>query len=245
MAALDSIQHIFGGEVSQILQDWVPNLDPSGFDTAVLRIDFRGGIPELIAAYKKGTPLPGTLMFITGILSIEDQRFRWITATIGAKGFWESTAPENVVSMDLSTTETRYPIVLSGTASSAVYDGLIVFSPAPGKAGGFNQTVNPQTGQPWRVRVFNEGWNITRSGVDIGTVGTTHQPPGKPGADLPAGSRPGTPEGWPDPLLTAGITGKNGAWVRQDYSCTSDPPLGTVVFRKWSDRWQWIPGNDY
>lgn len=241
-----SIEHLFPGGATQILQDWHPNLDPTGFDTATLRVDFRGSVNDLITAYAKGSQAAGQQMYVTGIQAIEDQRFGWVTATIGAKGFW-GEAPLEIESYEVNTTETRYPI----TGGSSVYSGNfnIVFSPAPGKTGS-EITINPRTDAPWRVRAFNQGTSMTREGVSIGDAGQIPPLPTGPTTDLPESLRGAAPyaannTGYPDPLLTVGINGQGGKWIRMNYTTTGTQRIGAKVFRTWTDRWEWINGNSY
>lgn len=191
-----------------------------------MRIDFRGDRDALAAKYKKGTRLSGREMYCTGVLSIDDARFGWLTATIGYKGFWESP-PVDVVSLAAGAEDKLWPF----QSGSVTY---IMSGTKAGKA----TVLNPQNQvdglpQPFRIRQYLQNAQITRSGVSIGTAGTPHVPPPKPNDGRPAFL--GTPpQSIADPLLSTVI-----GWARASYSVTGEETLGTVVFRKWSDSWEW------
>ena len=218
-----AIAHLFSS-ATQVLTPLAPSLDPTGFDTATLRIDYFGTEAALSAAYKKGELLTGRKMYCTGILSIEDARFGWITATIGYKGFWENAEPAAVISYEMNAGEIIYPFD-NGEATVVYY----------GKGPGKTTAINTATGRFWRVRSITRTANITRSGVDIGAAGTAHVPPAGPTGTPPNGLYDKALANLPDPLLSS-----QDGWVRMAYSVTGAETIGTIVFRTWQDRWEWV-----
>ena len=215
---------------AQILTPFAPSLDPNGFDTGSLRVDFRGSEDSLINTYKKGTRLGSMQMYCTGVQSIEDARFGWITASIGYKGFYSaSESPGTVDSFSAESYERIWPFKNGDTTYYM-----------DGRKAGQSTALNPLhlingSAQPFRVRQMLQKAFINREGVDIGTAGTPHIPPSKPQDPRPPFL--GTAiSNLADPLCSTEPSG----WIRRSYKVTNAERYGTVIFRSWSDAWEYV-----
>lgn len=219
---------IFDGN-PQILTPLAASLDPTGFDTATIRIDFRGqGVNSIPDQYKKGAPATGhPNMFCTGILSVDDARFGWITCTVGYKGFWGS-APADVVSFSLEGYDRMWPFENNGITYGFSGANLRPARAPLNTAGG--------VARPWRVRQSLERGSVSVEGVVIEDSGTIHTPPDKPPAGVaePPIDRTLQNRNIQDPLLSTRI-----GWVRTSYKVSSFEQIGTKVLRQWAATFEW------
>lgn len=227
---MDAIEYNWGG--TQILQNWTPSAGGDGFDTASLRVDFRGSGAAFAAAYKIGNPTGttgGAKMYYSGV-QIEREAFGWTTGTVFAKGFWNADADraDLVATVSTSPKEKLWPFTNGGST---------YFLPGTAPGVGKSTIYNAGNGNTfWRVRQITFDGQIDRQGYEIITNSATAWtgPPAVTNVTRPSGMGQMS-VGLKDPLIAT----KSG-WVSQGYSQNIVAVLGKVTLLSWRDSWKYI-----
>lgn len=208
---------------TQILQPWIPTGTADGFDSATLRVDYKGDGGGLNAAYPRGAKASdGSAMYVSGI-QIERVSPGWTAASIYARGFWSGTPPI-LGALSATSFEKDWPFQEGGVEWFL-----------PGSAAGKTGDFNSQTTRRWRIRQILQKGRLERQGAIILDSNAVDDWPGPP---APTASRPNkmspSQQGLKDPLLYT-RTG----WNPMGLNPTITAVLGGVTLLTWRDSWEW------